>query len=134
MNPKELINEYWSRMGSNDFAFAAELFDEDFTLEWPQSDEFVIGKESFVQINQEYPAEGRWQFTVNRIVEENNEGMDDMPSVVVSDVTITDGATEARAVTFSYVGGGRILRQVEFWPENYPAPDSRAHLVERIPH
>ena len=49
----------------------------------------------------------------------------------VSDVTVTDGVITARAISFFEVAGGRIVRLVEYWPEPYDAPESRAHLVER---
>ncbi len=41
------------------------------------------------------------------------------------------GVQQARAITFTTVHGGKISRQTEFWPENYPAPDNRQHLVVR---
>jgi len=28
------------------------------------------------------------------------------------------------------VRGGLIVRQTEFWPDDYPAPENRKHLVE----
>ncbi len=134
MKPDHLVREYWKRMNDNDFAGAAELFADDYTLEWPQSDEVVIGRERFIQINREYPAQGRWTFTVNRLVREENGNTPEDPAVVVSDVTVTDGATVSRAVTFSYVAGGLILRQTEYWPEEYPAPENRAHLTSKFHH
>jgi hypothetical protein len=37
-----------------------------------------------------------------------------------------------RAITFSTVSQGRIVRQVEFWPEPFAPAVNRAHLVEPI--
>lgn len=50
----------------------------------------------------------------------------------VSDVSITDGVQVARVISFNTVKDGKIIKRVEFWPENYPAPDNRKHLVESI--
>ena len=50
----------------------------------------------------------------------------------MSDVSITDGVQEARAITFSTVHDDKIIKQVEYWPENYEAPENRKHLVERL--
>ena len=75
-------------------------------------------------VNVEYPASGPWCFTINRIVASATE--------VVSDVSITDGTQVARAITFHIVQAGLIIKQVEFWPENYPAPENCKHLVERM--
>ncbi|RCV90061.1 nuclear transport factor 2 family protein [Billgrantia montanilacus] len=93
-------------------------------VEWPQSNERIRGAERFVQMNDEYPAHGRWQFTLNRIVEGDDE--------VVTEVAITDGVQAATAISFFRVEKGKITRLVEYWPEPYSAPSGRAHLVEAI--
>jgi len=76
-------------------------------------------------MNREYPAHGRWQFTINRLVAGESEA--------VSDVTVTDGVQMARAISFFTVAQGRITRLVEFWPEPCAAAANRAHLVEAMP-
>ncbi len=73
-------------------------------------------------MNAEYPSHGVWQFRINRLV----AGQD----TVVTQVSITDGAQQAEPVSFFTVVNGQITRLVEYWPEPYPAPASRAHLVE----
>lgn len=108
-------------MGTNDFAHAARWFTDDFRLYWPQSHEVIEGRENFAALNAAYPSEGRWRFTLNRIVAGGNE--------VVSDVTVTDGGTAARAVTFHRIAGGRIAEQVEYWPDDYAAPAWRAEWI-----
>ena len=120
----EVIREFYRRMNSNDFAFAAELLSADFVLEWPQSAERIRGRANFVAVNAEYPAQGPWCFIINRLVGNESE--------VVSDVSVTDGAIHARAITFHTLQAGLICRQVEFWPEDYPAPANRRHLVEPL--
>ena len=120
----ELVEEFYRRMSNNDFQAAAELLSEDYFLEWPQSKERIRGWANFVAVNVEYPASGPWCFTINRIFGNDTD--------VVTDVSITDGTQAAHAITFHTVQAGRITRQVEFWPENYPAPENRKHLVERM--
>ena len=46
---------------------------------------------------------------------------------------MTDGVLVARAVSFFIVAHGKITRMVEYWPEPFPAPAKRAHLVETMP-
>src|SRR4029453_17541149 len=94
---------------------------DDFVLEWPQSKERIRGAARFARMNAEYPAHGRWSFTVHRIVGGGAHA--------VSDVGVTDGVQQARAITFFTVDAGRIRRIVEFWPEPYEAPAHRRHLV-----
>ncbi len=120
----QVVREFWQLMATNDFSAVAAVLAPDFVLEWPQSSERIRGATRFAQMNAEYPAHGRWRFTLNRIVGDDEEA--------VSDVAITDGVQQARAISFFTVTGGRIAKLVEFWPEPYLAPPERAHLVEPI--
>jgi ketosteroid isomerase-like protein len=119
-----IVREYWWRMQANTFAAAAELMADTFVAEWPQSQERIRGRENYARINAEYPAHGVWVFTVHRVVATASE--------VVTDVSFTDGVQWARAVSFFTVSDGAITQLVEYWPDNYPAPADRAHLVERM--
>ncbi len=118
----EVVRKFWRLMSTNDFHSVAEVLAPEFVLEWPQSKERIRGAERFARMNQEYPAHGRWQFSINRLVGGVSEA--------VSDVTVTDGVQVARAISFFTVAEGKIARLVEFWPEPYAAPSNRAHLVE----
>jgi ketosteroid isomerase-like protein len=109
---------------SNDFLSVGAVLGEDFVLDWPQTNERVRGKERFVALNSEYPANGPWRFAVRRVVGSETEA--------VSDVIVTDGVQRARAISFFTVAAGKITRVVEYWPEPYEAPASRRHLVEPI--
>ena|SRR5687768_14126599 len=120
-----VVREFWRLMATNDFHSVAAVLSPEFVLEWPQSKEVIRGAERFARMNQEYPAHGRWEFTINRIVCGESEA--------VSDITVTDGVQTARAISFFTVVQGRITRLVEFWPEPYPALPNRAHLVEVMP-
>ena len=120
----EIVREFWRLMATNDFHTVAGVLAPGFVLEWPQSRERIRGPERFARMNADYPAQGRWSFTVNRLVGNQSEA--------VSDVTVTDGVTTARAISFFNVTDGKITRLVEFWPEPYEPPPNRAHLVERM--
>lgn len=120
--PNQVVLEFWRLMASNDFHSVAAVLSPDFLLEWPQSRERIRGPERFALLNHEYPAHGPWQFTINHLVGGASE--------VVSDVTVTDGVQNARAISFFTVVNDKIIRLVEFWPEPYAAPVTRAHLVE----
>ena len=124
MNNKQILENFWATMATNDFHAAAELLHEDYTLEWPQSGERIHGREHFALINTHYPAEGTWRFTIHSLVAENDR--------VVTDVSVTDGKRQDRAITFSTVRDGKIWKQVEFWPEPFEAPAWRAGWVEKI--
>jgi hypothetical protein len=121
----EIVTEYWRLMSTNDFISVGAVLAPGFTLEWPQSRELIRGSQDFARMNSEYPGHGRWMFSINRLI----GGM----SEAVSDVTVTDGVQIARAVSFFTVSQDKITHMVEYWPEPFPAPSNRAHLVETLP-
>jgi limonene-1,2-epoxide hydrolase len=121
---KQVIEGFWAAMQTNDFQAAGEFLHDDYVLEWPQSGEQIRGRANFVAINKNYPAHGRWEFTVHRIIAEGNE--------VISDVGVTDGVINGRAITFSTVQDGRIIHQIEFWPDPFEPPGWRAEWVEKM--
>jgi limonene-1,2-epoxide hydrolase len=118
-----IVAAYWAAMNTNDFRAAAALLGDDYVLEWPQSGERVHGRVNFAAINDAYPAAGPWHFTVNRLLAQGKD--------VVTDVTVTDGAVTARAITFSTVRHGLIVRQVEYWPDPFEPAAWRAQWVDR---
>src|SRR5258707_2374504 len=108
---KQIVAQFWFLMHANDFAAAGALLHDDYVLDWPQSGERVRGRENFVAINAHYPAAGRWQITLDRLVAEGDQ--------VVSQVSVTDGVVRARAITFSTIQDGLILHQIEYWPDPF---------------
>lgn len=120
----EVVREFWRLMASNDFHSVAAVLAPDFVLEWPQSNERIRGAARFAAMNTAYPAHGPWAFTINRLVGGDDEA--------VSDVSVSDGVQQARALSFFTVAHGRVTRIVEFWPEPYAAAPDRRHLVEPI--
>jgi len=121
---ESIVREFWRLMASNDFHSVKAVLASSFVVEWPQSNERIRGAENFARMNAEYPAAGPWRFKINRLVASETE--------VVTQVTVTDGALTAEAVSFFGVNGGKITRLVEFWPEPYVAPENRRHLTEPI--
>lgn len=124
MNNKQIVENFWATMRTNDFYAAAKLLHDDFTLEWPQSGERIRGRDNFATLNTNFPAEGEWRFTMNHIAADGD--------LIVTDITVTDGKRVDRAITFSIVRDGKIWKQVEFWPESFEAPAWRAQWVEKV--
>ena len=121
---KQVVEQFWMTMQTNDFRRVGQLLHDDYVLEWPQSAERIRGRANFIAVNENYPAHGRWEFTVHQIVAEGDR--------VVSDLDVTDGVVKGRVITFSTVREGRILHQTEFWPDPYEAPEWRAQWTERL--
>ncbi len=121
---RRAVEQFWAAMDDNDFRAAGELLHDEYVLEWPQSGERIRGRDNFVAINERYPAAGRWSFTVRRLVADERG--------VATEVTVTDGARADRAITFSELRDGKIVRQTEYWPEPFEAAAWRAQWVERL--
>jgi hypothetical protein len=119
-----VVEKYWELMNTNDFRSVGSLLADDFLLDWPQSNERIRGRDNFAAMNEEYPAHGRWTFTINRLIGGEREA--------VSDVLVSDGVQNARAISFFSIADGKIAGMVEYWPDEFPAPENRRHLVERI--
>jgi hypothetical protein len=124
MNNKQILENFWAVMATNNFYAAAQLLHDDYILEWPQSGERIYGRDNFAALNTAYPAAGKWTFEINHIVSDGE--------LVVTNVSVSDGTRQDRAITFSTIYAGKILKQVEFWPEVFEAPAWRAQWVEKI--
>jgi len=122
--PRETVARFWEVMASNDFSVASTWLHPDFEYFMPQTNEYLKGREEFALLNQSYPSDGTWRFDVRSIISDGKDA--------VSDVCVTDGKMKARAITFHTLSDGLILRQKEFWPDEYPAPEWRRHLMQIV--
>lgn len=121
---QRIVEQFWTTMATNDFQAVGQLLHDDYILDWPQSGERIRGRDNFAAINEHYPAAGHWRFMIHRLLADD--------SGVVTEVTVTDGAIVGRAITFSEVRDGKIIRQTEYWPDPFEAPAWRAQWVERV--
>jgi hypothetical protein len=122
--PEGIVREFWRLMASNDFVSVKCVLSPEFVMEWPQSGERINGPDNFARMNSEYPTNGQWVFTINRLVVQGNE--------VVTQVNLTDGTQSAEPISFFTTEDEKIVKLVEYWPEPFePRPD-RKHLVEPI--
>ncbi len=119
---RRIIEQFWAIMQTNDWQAVGTLLHDEYVLEWPQSSEVVRGRENFVAVNANYPAAGRWSFSINQIVVQGD--------IAVTDVDVTDTAIVGRAITFSRMRDGRIAQQTEFWPDPFAPAPWRAQWVE----
>ncbi|MBK8618290.1 MAG: nuclear transport factor 2 family protein [Anaerolineales bacterium] len=124
MTNKQILEQFWKTMATNDFYAVGQLLHDDYILEWPQSGERIRGRENFSALNTAYPAAGQWTFNLNHIAEDGD--------LVVTDVSVSDGKLKDRCITFSTIRDGKIWKQIEFWPDSFEAPAWRAQWVEKI--
>lgn len=120
---QQVVQRLWEAFDAFEFEAAGPLLHDDFVCEYPQSRERIRGRDNFVAVNAHYP--GRWRITMQRIVASGEQ--------VATEVTLTneEGRTEC-AVSFFELRDGKILREIDYWPEPYDAPAWRAQWVERM--
>ena len=124
MTANEVVRAYWDTMATNDFYKASEWLAEDFECYWPQSSELIIGRENFALINSLYPVNGKWSFEVNSIIGDESQ--------VVTDVSVSDEKSHARAITFHSVENNLIVSQKEYWPDSFEPPLWRRKWVKIV--
>ena len=117
---RAVVERLWQLFDARDFEAAGALLHDDFTCEWPQSRERIRGRENYIALNQNYP--GTWSIAIRRLIAEGDQ--------VASEVVMTYGEEVVQAVSFFELRDGKIIRQVDYWPEPYPAPAGRAQWVE----
>jgi ketosteroid isomerase-like protein len=119
---QRVVEQLWQAIGRFDFAAAGDLLSDDYFCEWPQSRERIRGRESFVAVNKNYP--GRWRISIQRLIASGSQ--------VATEVTLSFDGQVARAVSFFELRDGKIVRETDYWPEPYDAPEWRAQWVERM--
>lgn len=125
LTPQDVVTGFWQCMDRNDFMSVCDWLSDDFECVWPQSGEVITGAWNYAMINIHYPSFAPWRFQVERMLVDGDQ--------VVTDVLISDGIQQARAVTFSTVAAGRIVRQIEYQPESFVAPKWRRQWAKLQP-
>lgn len=113
---------FWRAIDLADFEAAAALMAPEAVVDWPLSNERMLGSESWKQVNDHYP--GRWRASVESIVTDGN--------TVVTATHVSDGGIRVIAISFFTIENSRITRLVEYWPETYASPAWRSQWVVPI--
>jgi hypothetical protein len=116
-----LAQEFWWRMGTNQWALAAGLFAGNIEILWPQSGEVIGSAEDFVAVYENYPAHGKWSFAVKRVIGSGGHA--------ITETEVSDGTVKALAVSIFECADDRIVRITEYWPDPFEAPDWRRQWV-----
>lgn len=119
-----VVTAMWRSMQDRDWATVGALLAEDVVVEWPASDEKIVGRERFVGFNQRYP-EG-WAVRVLRVVADGDE--------VVAEVEVPHTERGVfRTVGLWTVRDGQIVHGTEYWTRlgDDPSPEWCTPYVER---
>ncbi len=119
----EVVAAYWAAAEARDWDAFGALCADDVVYRGPQTREQVRGREAYKRFN----AEGfayEWHIEVERIIGAGRHAASWIEF-------ITAEGTMVGLCFFDLDEGGLISRIIDYWPEPYELPASRAHLVER---
>jgi ketosteroid isomerase-like protein len=119
----EVVAAYWAAAEARDWEAFGALLADDVIYRGPQTREQVRGRDAYIRFNEEGFAYD-WHLTVQRIVGEGQH------AASWTEFTGPEG-TQPGLCFFELADDGKIALITDFWPDPYPLPASRAHLVER---
>ena len=120
--PRRTVERLWRAMDERDWQIVGALLHDAFVCEWPQSRERIRGRDNFVAVNRNYP--GDWSITVDEVIASGDRA--------ASHVTVHIDGRDEIAVSFYEFRDDLIFRQLEYWPDSYPALAWRAPWVEIV--
>jgi hypothetical protein len=124
MDPvRAAIEEHWRASEIGDVEAEHAIYAEDAVLEYPQSGERFRGRATIAAQRGGHLAERH--FTVRRIV-----GHGDL---WVSECTITYDGVPTHSVSVMEFADGLVVHETQYFADPFPAPASRAALVEVDP-
>jgi ketosteroid isomerase-like protein len=116
------LDRHWAASDASDFETEHLIYHEDAVLEYPQSGERTRGRRDIQAQRSSQPNKKR--FTVRRIM-----GSGDL---WVTELILTYDGKPSYTVTIMEFRGDKVARETQYFADPFPAPASRAHLVERM--
>ena len=98
-----------------------ELFLDDAVMDWPQSNEKVVGAENRRGIYQSFPQLPT--ITPRRMISDGE--------LVVAEATLDYGGPAYKTVFIFEFSNGKIAKETAYWSEAFEAPAWRAQWVEK---
>jgi len=121
---RQTIERYWNAVNARDFDAVGEIFADDVFVEWPQSGERVRGKEACINVFANYPGGSPKLLGIRRVT-----GQGDL-WVAETDVEYPDGKRYWTVGIFEF-RDGKIVHEVDYFAEPFPAPEWRMQWVDR---
>jgi len=131
---KQVPIQLWSHIQACDWDAAKQLLSEDFEAHWPQSQEKIIGRNNFIELNQRYP--GSHSIEVKNVRYEYNQS--NHTHKVATEVYIESkmpGGKDMKlfAIYFFNINSDDLITSAtEYWADTYEAPAWRKDLVKTI--
>jgi ketosteroid isomerase-like protein len=116
------LDRHWAASDASDFETEHLIYHEDAVLDYPQSGERTRGRKNIQAQRSSQPNKKR--FTIRRIV-----GSGDF---WVTEYVLTYDGKPSYTVSIMEFRGEKVARETQYFADPFPAPASRANLVERM--
>jgi ketosteroid isomerase-like protein len=117
----ELLTRHWDASDSGDFDVEHEIYDDEAELSYPQSGEWIRGRENIRESRFLQP--NRKRFSVRRVVGDGD--------VWVSEFTITYDGLPSYVVSIMEFREGLVVKETQYFGAPFDPAPSRAHLIEK---
>jgi hypothetical protein len=114
------LERHWAASDANDFATEHEIYAEDALLHYPQSGERIRGRHNIQESRTVQPNQKR--FTVQRMTGDGN--------LWVTEFVLSYDGVPTYTVSIMEFGGGKVVRETQYFADPFKPGPSRAHLVE----
>lgn len=119
----DTVNAFVAALDAGDLEALKALFTDDVVLEWPQSNERIVGNANRAEIYSRFPSLPK--LSNPRFVEEGD--------LVVLEVDLDYGGGSRYQTVFIFtMRDGLIAKETAYWAEPFPAAEWRAPWVEPI--
>jgi hypothetical protein len=116
------LDQHWAASDANDFVTEHLIYREDAVLEYPQSGELTRGRSNIQGQRASQPNKKR--FTIRRII-----GSSDL---WVTEFILTYDGEPSYTVSIMEFRGVKVVREIQYFADPFPAPAFRAQWVERM--
>jgi len=116
------LDQHWAASDASDFETEHLIYHEDAVLDYPQSGERTRGRKNIQAQRSSQPNKKR--FAIRRIL-----GSGDL---WVTEYVLTYDGKPSYTVSIMEFWGDKVARETQYFADPFPAPASRANLVERM--
>src|ERR1700723_383000 len=116
------LDRHWAASAASDFETEHLIYHEDAVLDYPQSGERTRGRKNIQAQRSSQPNKKR--FTIRGII-----GSGDF---WVTEYVLTYDGKPSYTVSIMEFRGDKVARETQYFADPFPAPASRANLVERM--
>jgi ketosteroid isomerase-like protein len=116
------LDQHWAASDASDFETEHLIYHEDAVLDYPQSGERTRGRKNIQAQRSSQPNKKR--FTIRRILGSGE--------FWVTEYVLTYDGKPSYTVSIMEFRGDKVARETQYFADPFPAPASRANLVERM--